>query len=74
MRIFMFKSEVRLALNAFAADEAGSALPANHGPWTATGVIGPKAVPPHGIARGTVEQANRDARLSNVAACKEGHR
>lgn len=57
MRIFIFKSEAKNALHAFAGDESGSALPPNHGPWTVTGVIGPKAVPPHGIARETVEQA-----------------
>jgi len=57
MRIFIFKSEGKPALRAFAGDEAGSELPQNHGPWTVTGVIGPHASPPHGIARKTVEQA-----------------
>jgi len=57
MRIFIFKSEARPALHAFAGDESGSALPVHHGPWTVTGIIGPHAVPPHGIARKTVEQA-----------------
>jgi hypothetical protein len=57
MRIFIFKSEARAALRAFAGDESGSALPENHGPWTVTGVVGSQAVPPHGIARKTIEQA-----------------
>ena len=40
MRIYIFKSETRKELRAFAADLAGSKLPQNHGPWTATGAIG----------------------------------
>jgi hypothetical protein len=32
MRIYIFKSETRKDLRAFAADLAGSRLPLNHGP------------------------------------------
>jgi hypothetical protein len=57
MRIFIFKSEARPALRAFAGDEAGSELPESHGPWMVTGIIGPHSAPPHGIARKTIEEA-----------------
>ena len=50
MRIYIFKSETRKDLRAFAADLAGSKLPQNHGPWTATGAIGPDNAPPHNLA------------------------
>ena len=50
MRIYIFKSETRKDLRAFAADLAGSKLPKNHGPWTATGAIGPDNAPPHNLA------------------------
>ena len=46
MRIYIFKSETRKDLRAFAGDLAGSRLPRNHGPWTATGAIGPDSAPP----------------------------
>ena len=39
MRIYIFKSEAKNELRAFAGDPAGSKLPQKHGPWTATGVI-----------------------------------
>jgi len=57
MRIYIFKSDTRPDLRAFAADEIGSMLPENHGPWTATGIIGPTSAPPHNISRQTIEQA-----------------
>ena len=41
MRIYIFKSETRGGLRAFAGDLMGSKLPQSHGPWTATGAIGP---------------------------------
>jgi len=52
MRIYVFKSETRKDLRAFAADLAGSKLPQNHGPWTATGAIGP-----HNFSRAAIEEA-----------------
>jgi len=57
MRIYIFKSETKPDLQAFAEDVAGSRLPENHGPWTVTGIIGPGSPPPHNISRQTVEEA-----------------
>ena len=59
MRIFMFKSETRKELRAFAGDLAGSRLPKNHGPWSITGVIAPDRPPPHEFPRGAIEEAIR---------------
>jgi len=36
MQIYIFKSETRRVLHAFAGDLMGSKLPQNHGPWTVT--------------------------------------
>lgn len=57
MRIFIFKSETRPDLQAFAGNEAGSKLPEHHGPWTATAVVGATGTLPHRISRNTVEEA-----------------
>jgi hypothetical protein len=57
MRIYMFKSETRRQLHAFAGDPAGSKLPQHHGPWTVTGVIGADRVPPHRFSRAAIEKA-----------------
>ena len=57
MRIFVFKSETRPELQAFAATESGSRLPERHGPWTATAVVGATGVLPHNLSRVAVEEA-----------------
>jgi hypothetical protein len=57
VRIYIFKSEARNELHAFAGDLVGSKLPPQHGPWTATGVVGEKSEPPHKISRETIEAA-----------------
>jgi hypothetical protein len=57
MRIYMFKSETRQELRAFAGDLMGSKLPPRHGPWTATGVVGPDKSPPHKLSRADIERA-----------------
>ena len=57
MRIYIFKSETRSDLRAFAGDLMGSKLPENHGPWTATGAIGPDKAPPHNFSRAAIESA-----------------
>lgn len=57
MRIYMFKSESRRELRAFAGDISGDKLPKNHGPWTATGVIAPGKAPPHDLSRDAIEGA-----------------
>jgi hypothetical protein len=57
VRIYIFKSETRNKLQAFANDPAGSKLPKQHGPWTVTGIIGPTSDPPHRISRAAIEKA-----------------
>jgi hypothetical protein len=57
MRIFIFKSETRNELHAFAGDLRGSRLPAQHGPWTVTGAVGPDSAPPHNFSREAIEKA-----------------
>jgi len=57
MRLYIFKSETRKGLQAFAGDLAGSRLPQQLGPWTATGAVGPENAPPHKLSRDTIEQA-----------------
>ena len=57
MRIYIFKSETRGDLRAFAGDLRGSRLPQKHGPWTATGAIGPDNAPPHNFPRRAIEEA-----------------
>jgi hypothetical protein len=57
MRIYIFKSEKTTDLRAFAGDVAGSKLPRNHGPWTATGVVAADRPPPHKLARDSIEKA-----------------
>jgi hypothetical protein len=57
MRIYIFKSQTRKGLQAFAGDLAGSRLPQSHGPWTATGAIGPDNPPPYKFSRDAIEEA-----------------
>jgi hypothetical protein len=57
MRIYIFKSESRKELRAFAGDPGGGKLPQQHGPWTAIGVVRAEADPPHKFSRGSIEQA-----------------
>jgi hypothetical protein len=57
MRIYIFKSETRKGLHAFAGDPMGSKLPQNHGPWTVTEVVGPDRPPPHNLSRDAIEEA-----------------
>jgi hypothetical protein len=57
MRIYIFKSETRKGLQAFAGDLAGSRLPQQLGPWTATGAVGPDNAPPHNFSRDAIEHA-----------------
>jgi hypothetical protein len=61
MQIYIFKSETRIGLHAFAGDQNGSKLPQNHGPWTVTGVVGVNRAPPHNLSRDAIEQAINDA-------------
>jgi hypothetical protein len=57
MRIYIFKSETRNGLRAFAGDLVGSKLPQEHGPWTATGAVGPDKAPPYNFSRDAIEEA-----------------
>ena len=57
MRIYIFKSETRKDLRAFASDLMGSKLPMSHGPWSVTGVIGPDRSPPYDLPRDAIEEA-----------------
>ena len=57
MRIYIFKSETRKELRAFASDPAGAQLPKQHGPWTATGIVGASSEPPHKMSRDAIEKA-----------------
>lgn len=57
MRIYVFKSETRKELRAFAGDPGGDLLPKQHGPWTATGVVAEDRAPPHGFSRDAIEKA-----------------
>jgi hypothetical protein len=57
MRIYIFKSETKKELRAFAGEQDGSKLPPQHGPWTVTGVIGPEKVPRYNFSREAIEEA-----------------
>lgn len=57
MRIYVFKSETRKELHAFAGDPGGDKLPRQHGPWTATGVVAADRAPPHRFSRDAIEKA-----------------
>jgi hypothetical protein len=61
MRLYIFKSETRRDLHAFAGDAAGSQLPKHHGPWTGTGIVTAERAPPFKLSRDVVEAAiNKD--------------
>jgi len=57
MNIYIFKSDVKGELRAFAGDAAGSKLPDQFRPWHATGVVTAGKSLPHKISRVTVEDA-----------------
>ena len=57
MRLYIFKSETTKELRAFAGEPNGSKLPAQHGPWTVTGVVGVNKTPPHNLSREAIEEA-----------------
>jgi hypothetical protein len=57
MRIFVFESQTRQGLHAFAGDIAGSRLPGRVGPWRLIGGSPPGRSLPHGIPRRMIERA-----------------
>lgn len=60
MRIYIFKSDAKTGLQAFASDLVGSRLPDQLGPWSAVGVVAPEKDPPHNLPRAQIEQALDD--------------
>ncbi|MBN8920961.1 MAG: hypothetical protein J0H62_09875 [Rhizobiales bacterium] len=76
MRLYMFNSEAREGLRAFAADPAGASLPKQFAPWRATGVVREDVAPPASMSRATIEEgiaANgfQMWRMKKPAAAKE---
>ncbi len=57
MRIFVFASESRKSLHAFAGDSMGSRLPDGVGPWSLLFESAAGAALPHGIGRRPIERA-----------------
>jgi hypothetical protein len=57
MRIYIFKSDAKSELRAFAWDVAGSKLPDRFRPWHVVGVVGPDRDPPHHLPREEIERA-----------------
>ena len=56
MRLYVFKSDAKGELRAFAGDIAGSKLPEGFRPWH-VGAVAPDAAPPYGLSRESIEQA-----------------
>ena len=56
MRIFVFESQSRQGLHAFAGDIAGTRLPDRVGPWRLVRASPPGGSLPHGISRRTIER------------------
>ena len=57
MNIYIFHSEAKPELRAFAGDAGGSKLPGQFRPWHAVGVVSPGKALPHKISRAAVEDA-----------------
>ena len=57
MTIYMFSSETRPSLHAFAGDPSGRKLPEQFGPWDSTGSLASDQHPPHRFSRAKIEQA-----------------
>ena len=57
MNIYIFKSETKSELRAFAGDAQGSKLPGQFRPWHAVGVISDGKALPHKLSRATIEDA-----------------
>jgi hypothetical protein len=57
MRLYIFKSDAKSELRAFAGDLTGSKLPDQFRPWHAIGIVGPEKAPPHGLSRKDIERA-----------------
>ena len=57
MRLFMFTSQVKPDLHAFAGDEGGTKLPQRYAPWGLTGVLQSRQAPPHRFSRRAIEDS-----------------
>jgi hypothetical protein len=57
MQIYIFRSDAKRELRAFAGDRAGSQMPEKFAPWHATGVIASERKPPHNLPRDQIERA-----------------
>jgi hypothetical protein len=57
MRLYIFKSDAKDELRAFAGDVAGSKLPDQFRPWHAIGIVGADKDPPHRLSRKEIERA-----------------
>ncbi len=57
MRIFLFESQTRQGLHAFASDIAGTRLPDRVGPWRLVSGSPSGGLLPHGIPRRMIERA-----------------
>jgi hypothetical protein len=60
MRLYVFKSQAKNGLRAFAGDLKGSKLPDQYGPWRAVGAVAPDKDPPHALPRARIEKSIRD--------------
>jgi hypothetical protein len=57
MHIYIFRSDMKKELQAFAGDAAGSKLPDRFGPWQAIGVVRPDKDPPYNLSRDEIQKA-----------------
>ena len=57
MHIYIFRSDAKKELQAFAGDAAGSRLPDRFGPWHAIGVVRPDKDPPYNLSRDAIQRA-----------------
>ena len=54
MRLYIFKSESKPDIGAFAGDGAGTKLPKNFAPWRVVGLVSAKRAPPQGPPRAQI--------------------
>jgi len=57
MRIFVFRSQTRRSLCAFAGDMTGSQLPEKFGPWRLINTVPRGGALPHSVPRPGIERA-----------------
>jgi hypothetical protein len=60
MKLYIFKSEAKNGLRAFADDLTGSKLPDRFGPWRAIGSVAAEQDLPHALPRDQIEKAIRE--------------